>query len=813
MLYITPVVLSAYYLGGKYLKKAVVEALNEQLEVRVDVHSVHFSGLQSFPHLGIKFLNVRISESTPVYKQSLLSASEITLEFNPLNLLRGQNEIDRIEFNNGAARIFLGEDGQSNFEIIKSGEDGENQSDFELDLKKVVLKNFNCMYLGNEREQSVNFHTNLATFSGKFSKDRFVMKSEGDALFDHLMLDHQNYISGKYCKFDVDLEIDQKINAYHINKADIELDDLELRIDGDILMAGDIPDLDVRVQGRNMDIQSLLSLLPNDQRFALRDLQSTGLITLKGSVKGRLEDAKIPDVDVQFNLSDVGIFMPDKEFDIRHLALNGILNNTTESGQLAMSIDMSQLRMPHSDISGTFVIGDLEKPVLNYATKGKLDLRDIEGLARSEVPDLQKLFGQIRFNLVGSMDLSNDQNSILSGTKTNGDLEIDELIFAHKDHDKLEHLYLKTRILGDKLSNLEFKGELMNNQLLFKGEIDHWQTYLSSENRLNVKGSLASQNFNLNRLLGQEMDETPDTDDQSEVDLDFGIDLELKVDADIFEWDQLRTRALTGDLIWQGGSVSLSDIRFEAWSGKTEGKAYIRPTEYGYEMTAIVKAKEVSIEEFFTDFDNFGQTEFTPEILKGSLTSKMDMRISFDRFFNVIEDSIQALADLVISNGMLKNYQAMESLSAFVQLKELMEIQFETLQNTVEIKNRTVFIPQMSIRNNALNVELGGSHTFDNYMDYKLKIRVTELLAGKSGWARRKLEQQLEDEQGGGLSAYLTMTGTPEDLKIKYDVKSVKQVVGKEIKKEGKTFFRDVKKELKGESIEKTEVKKSRWLE
>jgi hypothetical protein len=37
----------------------------------------------------------------------------------------------------------------------------------------------------------------------------------------------------------------------------------------------------------------------------------------------------------------------------------------------------------------------------------------------------------------------------------------------------------------------------------------------------------------------------------------------------------------------------------------------------------------------------------------------------------------------------------------------------------------------MDIHNNALNLNLSGTHTFDNVLDYKIKLSLSELLSKK----------------------------------------------------------------------------------
>jgi len=213
------------------------------------------------------------------------------------------------------------------------------------------------------------------------------------------------------------------------------------------------------------------------------------------------------------------------------------------------------------------------------------------------------------------------------------------------------------------------------------------------------------------------------------------------------------------------------------------------------------------------EFNNFDQTEFTPEILMGEITTTLNYSMYFDRFFNVLEDSIFSLAQIQIKNGRLRNYKPMESLSSFVELDDLKDIKLKEMSNTVEIRDRTIYIPTTEVQSNAMNLTIGGTHNFDNFMDYRLKIRITELLASKSGWVKKKKECQLEENKEGGLSAYVIMVGTPDDLKIKYDRKTVQENIKKEIKKETKNFFQDLKKEIKREKSNTKDRRKVEWDE
>ena len=103
-----------------------------------------------------------------------------------------------------------------------------------------------------------------------------------------------------------------------------------------------------------------------------------------------------------------------------------------------------------------------------------------------------------------------------------------------------------------------------------------------------------------------------------------------------------------------------------------------------------------------------------------------------------------------------------------------------------------------------MNLEIEGMHTFENYMKYSMGISVAELLATKANWIAKKAEKRIEKNTKGGLTAYVLMEGTPDNLKISYDRTIVKENVAEELTKEKKKFIQALKGEgtLEEETVE-----------
>ncbi len=112
----------------------------------------------------------------------------------------------------------------------------------------------------------------------------------------------------------------------------------------------------------------------------------------------------------------------------------------------------------------------------------------------------------------------------------------------------------------------------------------------------------------------------------------------------------------------------------------------------------------------------------------------------------------------------------------------------------------------MQIFTNALNVQLSGTHAFNNTIDYKVQLNLLKLLTSKferSSFVTNASEKSTE----GLLNLYLTMTGPATDPLIQYDKGAVKEKIASDLKNE-KIELKDVlKKEFDKQERNKGEIK------
>jgi hypothetical protein len=161
-----------------------------------------------------------------------------------------------------------------------------------------------------------------------------------------------------------------------------------------------------------------------------------------------------------------------------------------------------------------------------------------------------------------------------------------------------------------------------------------------------------------------------------------------------------------------------------------------------------------------------------------------------------------------IKQGELNNYEPLMGLSKFADVNDLKNLRFSELKNTLSIKNRTITIPEMAIKNNALNLSISGKHSFDNFVNYSVKLALSELLQKKRKVQPNEFGE--EDAKTKSWTVYINIEGPMDNLKYSFDRKGVKQQLQQEVTAEKQAIKEVLKEEFKikkDTSIKKVEKK------
>jgi hypothetical protein len=205
-----------------------------------------------------------------------------------------------------------------------------------------------------------------------------------------------------------------------------------------------------------------------------------------------------------------------------------------------------------------------------------------------------------------------------------------------------------------------------------------------------------------------------------------------------------------------------------------------------FTITAKVASKNLKFKPLFKEWENFEQTVLTDQNISGRAEAELYFFAPFDLRSGIVMNAIDAKLDLRVFDGQLKNVSSFKDITQSLKTtsgklvlgkknidlleQKLNSISFNTMENSILIKNGVVQIPKMHIGSTALDMDVAGSHSFENEIDYRFIFRFRDLMASERD---SEFGQIIDD--GTGIKMFMRMHGTLENPIIEWDDVSRKE--------------------------------------
>ena len=129
-----------------------------------------------------------------------------------------------------------------------------------------------------------------------------------------------------------------------------------------------------------------------------------------------------------------------------------------------------------------------------------------------------------------------------------------------------------------------------------------------------------------------------------------------------------------------------------------------------------------------------------------------------------------------------------------MSLEELKEVEFATLENKIRIENERIIIPEMDIQSTALRLHISGEHSFENIMNYKVNLLLSDILGNK---VKESLSlEEIEHNPEGKTTIQLIMSGHVNDPEISLDKVQLKEDIVNEIIEEGEEVIKIIENKI-----------------
>ncbi len=154
---------------------------------------------------------------------------------------------------------------------------------------------------------------------------------------------------------------------------------------------------------------------------------------------------------------------------------------------------------------------------------------------------------------------------------------------------------------------------------------------------------------------------------------------------------------------------------------------------------------KMDLNQLLLDFDNFDQDMVTADNLSGLMTANLDGYADVLNMGDSIPmEKIKLLGNIRLDNGAIVDMEMLKTLDRFVNMHELDNIQFQTLETSIFVRNNNIYLPQTDIKTSAMNLSLFAMQSFADDFEYHIKIFPGEIMLGNSKKVLKK-QSQMDD--------------------------------------------------------------------
>jgi uncharacterized protein involved in outer membrane biogenesis len=256
------------------------------------------------------------------------------------------------------------------------------------------------------------------------------------------------------------------------------------------------------------------------------------------------------------------------------------------------------------------------------------------------------------------------------------------------------------------------------------------------------------------------------------------IDFSAKVNIGRIRYHHLGLKNLTTDMRMQANQqLFLDTLGLEIAGGRISANAHFDGADPNkIYLKSRICAEDVNIEKLMLKMDYLGQDYVINKNIKGSLSGQIESYVQVHPDLTPLIKNSAATLDMEIINGSLVNFSPMQAMASYFKDKNLNQVRFDTLRNTLTFKDGTLSIPDMNINSSLGYMEISGSQSMDMHMEYYLRIPLKMVTEAGFHLLFGKKKEEVDPDQVDAIEyrdkekkvrfMNLRITGTPDNYKV-----------------------------------------------
>ena len=713
--------------------------INENINGKFHIGDFHYKFLTGFPNFTLALKDVELKDNQwATHKHTLLKATEIEARLNVWSLLQNEINIHKILINDADIYVYKAEDGYSNADIFKpkKKKSPENKSDRETTIDQIDLNDVH--FILDNRLGHKLFDFDVASLKTKVDFD-------GDNWQTDVFLDTQikslafNTVHGSFAK---EKELKGTFNvAYSAEKERIDVLTRGLKIGTDSFditaffnLAKGNALFGINI-GTSILWQNASNLLSGNISSKLNRFNLSQPIDVNCDIKGDFNAEGDPRIVVQAIIKDNELSIPDGL--IKKCNFKGIFTNNFKPkdgyNDANSAIILTRFVGEYENIPLTIpqlAINNLEKPLATGNVSSDFDVERLNQISNDKW--IQFSAGHAKANLKFQFDIV---DLYITKPRFIGKIDVDDASFHYipkNVHAVKTNIHLDFTEKALLIKQITYKH--LKNTILIEGKIDNFlNLYYDAPEKMIVNWKIYSPYIDLKQFMGvlatsQKTKATAKTHKRTTISNQIRTAIDkcavvIDIKADKISYNKLTATNTTATVQMIDSKLVIKNGSLQTSGGSITFNSEVQPSGKNFAFSSNAQVNRVDIASFLRSFNNFGVKSFSPNNIKGKLSSKANVTGFINSNGELITNSMHGNLTFNVNQGALVKFDPIVKIGKFAfPFRDVENITFSDLSGTLKLRGEQIDVNNFTISSSVLNLDAEGIYSFGRGTNLALTI-------------------------------------------------------------------------------------------
>jgi len=779
------------YLFKDQIKAKIVDAINENVDAKVSFADADLSLFKNFPNATVGIEKLLIINKAPFEGDTLVSLGELNLKMSIKELFKGKEEslnIQGITSENGIINIIFNKDGVGNFDIALKDKEkttkDEKSEPLSLKIQNYKIENYTFRYIDQGSKIKMVIDSLNHEGTGDFTNAKLDLTTKTTANIS-MDMDKVNYMKNVKLTLDAILGIDLDKSKYTFKENKALINQLPLEFDGFIQMveAGQIYDLKFKTP--TSSFTNFLGLIPSAYSSSLNGVKTTGDFTIVGFAKGELTETTVPKFNIAIASNNASFQYPNLPKSVQNIVIDTkIINETGILNDTYVNLDQLSFKIDQDVFSAKANVRNITvNPLVKAALKGTINLAN---LSKAYPVKMDKpLAGILKADVTTEFDMASVEKSQYENIKNAGTMSLSGFKYTDENNKSMNISTALVEFNPSRINLKQFDATTGRSDISINGVLENFYGFMFKKQELKGNFNMSSNQLAVDDFMTTGEPAKTETKAETEtktaakpaeaMKIPAFLNCTLNAKANTVLYDNLKLKDVAGKLIIKDEKATLENFKTSIFGGTIGLTGAVSTKEKVPTFDVNLGFNQVDIGQTFTQLEMMKKIAPLAGIINGKLNSTIKLNGNLDAkeltpdLKSISGDLIGQLLSTTVNP---KNSTVLNSLTSNIKFLDPSKLNLNDLKMALTFADGKVNVKPFDIKYQDIKVTVGGTHSFDQVMNYNLKLDVPAKYLGSEANALIAKMSPADAAKLDNIPITALMTGNFSNPKISTDMKA-----------------------------------------